>query len=147
MSADATFDVVYDDGDVDEGLELRCMRPYRPYQVGEIIQVRKAEAEWVKGTILDIYEDEKNEGEAALVFDVKLEDSKIVLAEIPSGDIRRLEIQRFHRFEHVAARYLDGDEWFPGKISRTNADGTYNVRYEDGDIELSVPIDRIQKLG
>jgi len=38
----------------------------------------------------------------------------------------------------VEARWKNGLAWFPGKIQKINPDGTYAVRYDDGDFEASV---------
>jgi hypothetical protein len=35
----------------------------------------------------------------------------------------------------VEGLYDDGDEWYQGKIEKANADGTFNVLYDDGDQE------------
>lgn len=37
--------------------------------------------------------------------------------------------------------------WYPGKISRVNGDGTYDITYDDGDHEKAVPRMLIYKLG
>jgi len=39
----------------------------------------------------------------------------------------------------VEGRFEAGDEWFPGVISKVNAGATYDINYDDGDVEKSVP--------
>jgi hypothetical protein len=39
----------------------------------------------------------------------------------------------------VEARFGGGEQWFGGSIDAIKADGTYSVRYDDGDFEESVP--------
>jgi len=46
--------------------------------------------------------------------------------------------------EPVEARYLGGAKWYPGKISAVNKDGTYDVHYNDGEIEKSLSSDLIR---
>jgi len=97
---------MYDDGDIDEGLELRCLRPYRPYQIGEGVQVRKSEEEWFPGTIIAIYrsEDSADEGyrEGVLLFDVQLDEDNMVLAGMRTDVIRRyFDNARFNKGDHV----------------------------------------------
>lgn len=96
--------------------------------------------EWINGVILSIAQ---NKGGHPL-FEIQVEDGE-VLAEVVSGDIRREVVRPLKKGDRVSARYDDGDEWFPGKISAVNADGTYYIRYMDGDIERSVSYDRIRK--
>ena len=43
----------------------------------------------------------------------------------------------------VEARYASVT-WYPGRIDGVNADGTYNVGYEDGDRSPSLPQDRVR---
>ena len=46
--------------------------------------------------------------------------------------------RRFHAGDVIEARYKGEAKWFPGKIASANDDGTYDVRYEDGDAESRV---------
>ena len=42
----------------------------------------------------------------------------------------------FREGDKVEALYKGkGSKWFSGKISRANSDGTYDIRYDDGDSE------------
>jgi DUF971 family protein len=38
--------------------------------------------------------------------------------------------------ERVEALYDHGEEWYPGEIQSVNADGTFQIRYDDGDSEV-----------
>jgi len=38
----------------------------------------------------------------------------------------------------VQVRYGGGEEWFAGRVTQRNGDGSYDVAYDDGDSELSV---------
>ena len=44
----------------------------------------------------------------------------------------------------VEARYKGRMKYFPGKIDRKRADGTYSITYDDGDKELSVRREHIR---
>ena len=37
----------------------------------------------------------------------------------------------------IEARYMEGSRWFPGEIVGVNSDGTYNIRYRNGDEEIN----------
>merc|ERR1719440_2393164 len=49
--------------------------------------------------------------------------------------------------DKVEARFKGGARWHPGRITEKNRDGTYDVRYEDGDEERRVESRLIRKLG
>jgi retinol-binding protein 3 len=38
------------------------------------------------------------------------------------------------------------DQWYPGKIGAINADGTYRVDYDDGDVSPSLPASKVKVL-
>lgn len=46
--------------------------------------------------------------------------------------------------DRVSARWTNGS-WYPGKISAVNADGTYNVNYDDGDKSTNLPLAKVKK--
>eukprot|EP01042_Synura_sphagnicola_P000182 gene182-183_t len=46
----------------------------------------------------------------------------------------------------VESRYRDGKKYFPGIIKKVNDNGTYDVKYDDGDVEVGVTKDKIRKL-
>merc|ERR1711968_434472 len=51
----------------------------------------------------------------------------------------------YEECDAIEARYEGKDKYFPGTISRVNADGTYKIMYEDGDSELHVDASMIRK--
>ncbi|HTL38022.1 MAG TPA: hypothetical protein VL326_33050 [Kofleriaceae bacterium] len=46
--------------------------------------------------------------------------------------------------DRVSAQWTNGS-WYPGKISAVNADGTYNIAYDDGDKSKSLPASKVRK--
>eukprot|EP00935_MAST-01C_sp_MAST-1C-sp1_P002701 g2701.t1 len=46
--------------------------------------------------------------------------------------------RRWRVGELVQANYFESGRWFPGKISKANSDGTYDIDYDDGDKEGQV---------
>jgi hypothetical protein len=49
--------------------------------------------------------------------------------------------------DKVEAQFKGGKKWFPAKITAVNRDGTYDVRYDDGDSEWEVLPERVRKPG
>ena len=47
----------------------------------------------------------------------------------------------------VEGRFEGRDKWFAGKITAVNSDGTFGIRYEDGDSERAVRADHIRSVG
>jgi len=39
---------------------------------------------------------------------------------------------------YVKARWQGGKEWYVGRVMDVNKDGTYNIKYDDGDVEYNV---------
>ena len=56
--------------------------------------------------------------------------------------VLRLEVgarvQARHRASSAALGNLNATKWYPGKILLANPDGTYNIQYDDKDLELGV---------
>lgn len=50
---------------------------------------------------------------------------------------------RFHLNDRVLANIRGGHRDYPGRIQRIHRDGTYSIRYDDGDFETHVPSSRI----
>ena len=46
--------------------------------------------------------------------------------------------------DRVTARWTNGS-WYPGKISAVNADGTYNVNFDDGDKSKNLPLAKVKR--
>jgi hypothetical protein len=47
--------------------------------------------------------------------------------------------------DKVEAQFKGGKEWFAAWITAVNRDGTYDLGYDDGDKEASVPWQRVRK--
>lgn len=133
-----TFDVRYDDGELDEGLGRRCVRTYTPLEVGEMAAVRDEEMEYHNGRVVEIHEDGtvdidtpgRGLFEGVSILNVRRFD--------PSG-----EIKKGSRIE--ALFQGEGEDWYLGVVLKVNDDGTYDVEYEDGDTELGVEPDAIRE--
>ena len=54
-------------------------------------------------------------------------------------------LPRFRRGAPIRARFGGFSRWFDGVIARVRRDGTYDINYNDGDVELGVPPYLIQR--
>ncbi|KAJ1451183.1 hypothetical protein M885DRAFT_570320 [Pelagophyceae sp. CCMP2097] len=62
-----------------------------------------------------------------------------------TSDDATLTAPRFRMGEAIEAKYKQGSKWFKGNVVSANPDGTYDVRYDDGDEERAVKAMHIQK--
>ena len=53
----------------------------------------------------------------------------------------------FARGDKVEARYGGKSKWYKGKIARVNANGTFDVTYDDGDSERGIRASMIRAVG
>ena len=54
---------------------------------------------------------------------------------------------RTHHFKRIAdARGKPGGKWYKGQITRVNADGTYDLKYDDGDIDRRLRARSVRSL-
>lgn len=128
----AIYNVVYDDGEVDESLSRYCIRPFRPYAVNEEVEVTDGVGSFVSGKILREYE-----GELYDVFTVE----GVVMNKTMVQNIRRFEKEPDLEVDMaVMARFGGGEQWFPGRVLEIRADETVAIEYDDGDYEPALSI-------
>jgi hypothetical protein len=129
FSAKNIVDVIYVDGEEDHSLTLRCIRPFVPFSVGDIVEVR-IEDMFYRGRIVETYPGE--------VFDIGTEEAGLQKL-VPPRDMRRfVEAKVYQRNDLIEARFEGGDTWFKGNIARKLRNGLYDISYDDGDFEKAV---------
>ena len=69
---------------------------------------------------------------------------KVALARAPVPPPKPARAGKLQMHDSIEALFEGGDEWFPGIIAGVNADGTYDIQYDDGDAESSVSVDLIR---
>merc|ERR1711998_181494 len=62
-------------------------------------------------------------------------------------DDSEAEDGEYEEGDKIEARFGGRSRWFKGKIDKKNRDGTYDIRYEDGDKERRVKAELIRPLG
>merc|ERR1719230_2107655 len=55
--------------------------------------------------------------------------------------------ERLRPVDKIEAKYRGGSRWFSGEVVRERADGSYDVRYDDGDSESGVRAEDIRSKG
>jgi hypothetical protein len=116
------WDIEYEDGEYDLGLCRQCVRPYVPYKVGEMTEVRDG-AVYVRGHVTAVYPNE--------TYDIQ-------------SEMRRFPEPSVIEVGAPILGWYRGEEWYPGIVLRVNNDGTFDIQYEDGEFEASVPSNYIQ---
>ena len=121
VGADGTYDLAYDDGDYESSIAASNIRD-RPIQLDS-----------------NTGRDEKTDhatGEPANKFDA-VRGKKSTYAAAAHNHAFQVGSKIFGNFDQAG-------DWFPGRISRVNGDGTFDIAYDDGDVELHVAEAHIQ---
>jgi len=131
----STYDVQYDDGEVDEDLCRLCIRPYVPLKVGEEADVREEEGDvFYSGRVVKVHADG--------TVDIDTGESG-VFEEVDVGYTRRRDPEpEIVEGSRVEALYQggrgEGRIWYDAIVENVRADGTYDIFYDDGDREFQV---------
>ncbi|DAZ98959.1 TPA: hypothetical protein N0F65_000491 [Lagenidium giganteum] len=155
VHSDGTLDIQYEDGDVERRVDPAMVvdnsaksESKRSPTVGETVQARyKGGKKLYPGKVIRAHSDG--------TFDIQYEDgdvekrvkaSNIVVAGDNDGDNGATSPKKTKRLEVgtvVHARYKGGKKLYRGKVTRAHSDGTYDIKYENGDVETHVGADMI----
>lgn len=125
------------------------------YNVGDRVEARfGGRSRWFKATV----ERENSDGTYYLLYadggkERAVDKSLIRRLAGASGEAKRdvhsaAEETVVHGVgDEIEARYKRGRKWYPGKIRAVNLDGTYDVRYKDGDSERGVQAAFVRRVG
>jgi hypothetical protein len=157
ISADAnqaTWAVVFDDGENDDALCQWCVRAYQPYHTGENIDWRDENDQYMPGVILArTYNEKIGENYRIRIYsddgNQHSHNSNRTVEGVVPADLRRHVLQHHGNNTlpygtRVQALYSVEEGWYPGIIEAVNDDGTYQVQYDDGDVDESVPLSHIR---
>lgn len=108
------------------------------FAVGTKVEARWKGGSWYKGTVSAIAAD----GTYSINYDdgdkesgVKESNIKLQAAAAPAP----AAAAGFKVGDKVDAHWKGGQVWWKGTISKVNADGTYNINFDDGDKESNIP--------
>ena len=147
---DDTVDILYDDGDFESHVPRERLQPvsieltdaFHSFSVGDVVKVDlKGHGAWYTGRVIAI--DTKFR-----VFTVKYQNGHLE-KHVPPSRVQPMNSS------HVKSDYLRGDRvlanwqscgtWCLGRIQSVNAsEGTFNVQYDDGEIETHLPAHSLQ---
>jgi hypothetical protein len=98
---------------------------------GDPVAVQWENGKWYPGRI--------NAVNADGTYDVFFDDGDRREA-VPAAEIKYMPAKTDWKVgDRVQGRFTDG-VWYPGKIAAVNADGTYKVAYDDGDVSEALPL-------
>lgn len=163
INPDGTFNIDYDDGEIERHIGEHYIRvkdtyshssPSRGYdnddrssddflEEGMKIEARyKGRSKWYPGKI-----NRKNrDGSFDIIYDdgekeLDVDSNMIRKLEEPHAVSRRQRNDRNRRLEegmNVEGNYRGRGRWYPAKISRERANGTFDIDYDDGEKEVGV---------
>lgn len=122
---DGTYDIAYDDGDSESGVPSNCIRKLT---ASAAVAPSVPESRVIQTT-------------PAAAPSLLLSPTVGATQATPAAVILSLNVG-----DMVECNYDGAGQWFPGKISQTNKDGTYDIAYDDGDSESGVQIKNVRRL-
>ena len=165
---DGTYDIDYDDGeketrvreDLIRSLEKRSSSPSRrdgkkdeasdserdgAIEVGTRVEARyKGRSKYYPGEVVRV----RSDGTYDIDYDDGEKEQRVALELIKVlGKSGGREKKGFAVGEKVEAQYKGRSKYYPGRIVRVRGDGTYDIDYDDGEMEVRVSSDYIRALG
>ncbi|KAG3179720.1 hypothetical protein C6341_g7374 [Phytophthora cactorum] len=151
---DGTFDIKYEDGDVEERVEADLIqrdddedksKKKRNFEVGDVVKAPFQRGNKLfRGKISRV----RSDGTYDVAFDDGDKDSHVPanLIQSEESDPRDEKPKKntLKVGDSVNARYKKGKKLFDGKVTRVRSDGTYDIEYDDGDVEMRVDIEMIE---
>lgn len=114
------------------------IRRYLPLKKGEIVHAKMIDKNGDDLWALAVIRKVKDDG----TVDVKHFDGEI-FESLPSGPFIRRFDWRFEKGSRVKAMWKQ-DGWFEAVVAKVNADGTYDIDFDDGDFRSGAQKDEIR---
>ncbi|KAJ8558880.1 hypothetical protein ON010_g8569 [Phytophthora cinnamomi] len=160
---DGTFDIKYEDGDVEERVEVDFIQRIddgndmdkdedkpkkakkKSFEVGDVVKAPfQRGIKLFRGKISRV----RSDGTYEIVFDDGDRDTHVpgdlIQPEDHENDDDKPNKPTLKVGDAVKARYKKGKKLFAGAVTRARTDGTYDIKYDDGDVETRVEIDMIE---
>ena len=154
-----SYDICFENGLVERGRFPEDLRPFSPpadatasfYEGQEVEAQYGGRSAWYKGRVLAVH------GNG--IYDVQFEDGDKQLdlpadllrpsrAASVASDEKNSPVRNngFYEGQDVESRYRGEDQWFHAQITRVNKDGSYDVTYDDDEVELAIPSDCLRRI-
>lgn len=147
---DDTVDILYDDGDFEShvprerlnAVSIELTDAFHSFSVGDVVKVDlKGHGAWYTGRLIAI--DTKFR-----VFTVKYQNGHLE-KHVPPSRVQPMNSSHikcdYVRGDRVLANWQSCGTWCLGRIQAVNAsEGTFNVQYDDGEIETHLPAHSLQ---
>lgn len=106
------------------------------YKAGDKVEARWKGGLWYKGAIAAVNAD----GTYDINYDDGDKESNVTEAYVRlQAAAPAAGAAAFKAGDLIEAHWKGGQVWWKGKIAAVNADGTYNINFDDGDKESNVP--------
>ncbi|KAH9106756.1 hypothetical protein LEN26_014503, partial [Aphanomyces euteiches] len=149
VGVDNQYDINYDDGETETNVTQDLIKLIQKHEepssslwkVGQKVEARyKRRQKYYKSKIARVrlngtYDIEYDDGEKETNVD------KEMIRPLPD----LIEIQHFEEGDAVEAQYDGKSRFYPGMITRCRLDGSYDIKYDDGDVETFVAPELIRK--
>jgi PUB domain/EF-hand domain pair len=170
VNRDDTYDILYDDGEREAGVEARLVRLVSSSSsraaaveliAGDNVEARhRGRERYCSGTIRRVnrdgsYDIDYHNGESELSVAAEYVKLTTIAAASPkrrstadSGthSSNKPAAAVFIEGDKIEARYKGRDRYYTGVIKRCNRDGSYDIDYDDGELERGVDSDLIRLL-
>lgn len=146
VNADGTYDVAYDDGDFEELVEPDAIELFdkpQEFKLGSLVWVNyRGCGRYYRGVVVDVGSGEEGLG----LYDIRCDDGdmemKVPLERIEDFNPAARSARGRHALldvdSRVWARWRGDRVSYPGIVRRINGDGSYNIEYDDGEMECGV---------
>ncbi|CAB1112242.1 unnamed protein product [Ectocarpus sp. CCAP 1310/34] len=166
VNSDQTFDIAYDDGEKEVGIAAEHVRSLEPAMSdgGGISGSKMARGDRVearyRGKGIRFYKGKISRVNSDQTFDIAYDDGEKevgiatehvrslepAMSDGGSGTGRQMPVTLLEG-DKVEANFRGRGRFYPGRISRVNLDGSFNIDYSDGEKERGVTADLIRARG
>lgn len=132
----STYTITWSDGTVDEKVpanKIRAIVQGGPYKVGDRVEAAASDGELFAGTIVSV----ASEGTYTVIADEGGNLDGLTTKKLRPSPPKPLKAGAL-----VWGQWTDG-KWYPGKLSAINKDGTFKVKYDDGDTSPALALAQI----
>lgn len=145
---DGCYDIDYDDGEKETRVKTELIRGLKSSQSGpspvDLVVGDKIEANFRgRGRFFPAKIQRVNRvADGSTLYDVLYDDGEEEKGVV--ADWLRLVEVSFQEGSRVDGNYRGSGRWYPGKVRRAHGDGSYDIDYDDGEVEIRVHFRRLR---